>query len=136
MPPAPRSRTFPSFCCKSDVKFRKSKSWRASDLLVVKVSAQSDAWRSKKRRKTETKILQTLTGRLPLKQSPYSRQILARHVSDYPQHFIFRRPNIFFFGFFGLGNQLRTLTRDRHPPLLGSFEFGFPRALTGFVFLF
>ena len=30
--------------------------------------------------------------------------------------------------------QLRTLTRDRHPPLMWIFEFGLHRALTGFVF--
>ena len=49
---------FSKFFRKSDVKIRKSKRRRARDTLVVKVSAQSDAWRPKKRRKTETKIFE------------------------------------------------------------------------------
>ena len=48
-----------------------------------------------KRRKTKT-----LNDRLPLKNWSYRPQSLATHVSDYPQHLMFRRRTTFFSGFF------------------------------------
>ena len=43
---------------------------------------------------------ETLNGRLPLKHSSDRPQTLPKRVSDDPQHFIFRRQNIFFVTFF------------------------------------
>ena len=63
------------------------------DLSTVKFSASYDAWRPKKRRKTETtnsEKMQTLYGRLPLKHGSVRPQTLGKRVSDNPRHFIFR----------------------------------------------
>ena len=40
-----------------------------------------------------------MNDRLPPKHRPYRPQTLAKHVSDDPQHFIFRPPQFFFSGF-------------------------------------
>ena len=74
-----------------------------------------------KRRKTKT-----LNDRLPLQNWSYRPQSLATHVSDYPQHLMFRRRTTFFSGFFrsrkfvfrSFGHMTRMITCDHNMIIL------------------